>query len=255
MLAWIDTETTGLDPQTRVMQTADGRVVTPASRLLEVACIVTDDDLCEVARYQAVTDEAKFTDYTKVDAVVREMHHKNGLWGDSIACGKSLATIDEELMRFLLDHAVVVPPPRVDAAGANVQDPPVKPPLAGSTVSFDRGFLDAYLPLAARQLHYRNLDVTSLNEMARRRWPTAYEKRPKQVAAVEHRAMPDIVDSLLVARYYGNQLGHANTCAAAGAAYATGRIYGKDTADARAMLEIVTTECADGRWQKKADAT
>lgn len=201
MLVWIDTETTGLYP--RPWTDDDGDRRDPAT-LLEVACIVTDDNLKEVARYQAVTDEARRVNFDHVDQVVLDMHHQNGLWGESLAKGKPLHVVDEELAAFLSPY-VFTEEIKVDANLTKHRK--VYPQLAGSTVSFDRGFLEIYLPNAAKQLHYRNLDVTSVNELARRQWSAVHDKRPRPSASVSHRAMPDIEDSLAVCRFYATALG------------------------------------------------
>lgn len=242
-LAWIDTETTGLNP--RPWYNDQGERRDPAT-LLEVACIITDDNFKEIARYQAVTDEARRVNFDHVEQVVLDMHAQNGLWGESLSKGRPLHEIDNELEAFLEQHGVTEETVQVDANLTKHRK--VYPQLAGSTVSFDRGFLEIYLPKSAAQLHYRNVDVTTINEIARRVWPTAHEKRPNN-KGVAHRAMPDIEESLRVGAYYASVLGHADTCAAAGAAYAVGRISGSDAADTRYKFDLVTSECVAGKWR------
>lgn len=171
-LAWIDLETTGLDPLN--------------DRILEVACIVTDVEprggCSEVARYEAITDAARRVEFETLDPVVQVMHTTNLLWDASLVRGRSIGDIENELVEFLETHA-----PRAQ--------------LAGSTVSFDRSFLHSWMPRAARVLHYRNLDVTTLNEVARRWWPTVHANRPRPEKPA-HRAMADLEASIETLEHY-----------------------------------------------------
>lgn len=183
-LIWIDTETTGLDARKH--------------RLLEVAAIATDDQLQEIARFERVirwepaaaiaAGRPEVIEAHEVVPVVLEMHAANGLWGEVAASTTEMHEVDEQLAAFISQHAP-------------------KSVLAGSTVSFDRGFLEVNLPRSAAALHYRHLDVTSVNELARRFWPAVEDARPR--ASGGHRAMADIADSLAVARYYATALAPA----------------------------------------------
>lgn len=179
MLLWIDIETTGLDASTH--------------KVLEVAAIATADDLTEVARFQAVTDEA--SKIALKDAPAGAMHVKSGLWLES-ACfepnptdqgKKDVRRVDRALAAFISDNC-----------GAE----PVQ--LAGSTVGFDRKFLERHFPRTTELLHYRSIDVTTLHELARRLWPEIH-CRPEGEPA--HRAMADVESSLECARKYAMAIG------------------------------------------------
>lgn len=177
MIIWIDTETTGLNPR--------------QDKLLEIACVITDDDLEEVNRFQAVTNEARTVDFNSVDPYVLDMHFKNGLWHESLKANlpeNLLYQIDRNLAAFIDSNS----------AGAKHQ-------LGGSTISFDRGFIEYHLPSTNTTLHYRNVDVTSFNEVARRFWPEIHEKRPRN-GETKHRALDDILESINVLRYYTKAL-------------------------------------------------
>lgn len=192
MIVWIDLETTGLSPK--------------RDSILEVACIVTDDAFREVARFERVLswrrdvaealanaqpcDIAGLSNASGVDPVVIEMHQKNGLWAEVANATYSIARVDEELAAFIQDRAVKV-----------VDGRPDRPQLAGSSVHFDATFLAIHMPQTDSRLHYRQIDVTTINEIARRAWPTVHAARPKSTGTA-HRAMPDIEQSLAVARYY-----------------------------------------------------
>lgn len=172
MLIWCDVETSGLDPEKDV--------------LLEVGMIVTDDNLVEVARFNIVTDQAYWHRITDYHPAVQEMHTKNGLWHLSTHHGVPLWAAEPEVLEFLRAYTK-----------------PKEAQLAGSMVSFDRAFLRWHMPAVEAHLHYRNLDVTTLNEIARRFWPRTHEGRPQPAEKDKpHRAMEDIEASLETLRYY-----------------------------------------------------
>jgi oligoribonuclease len=175
MLVWIDLETTGLDPR--------------KDRLLEVAAIVTDDAFVELARWQRVVRPYGF-EPEWLDPVVRQMHTDNGLLGEVTAATLRRAGVDVLLRDFIETQRKLI--------GADL------PVLAGSSVHFDREFMRWHLPLALERLHYRQLDVSSINELARRVWPAVYAARPQ--SAGTHRAMADLEDSIKLARYYARAL-------------------------------------------------
>jgi oligoribonuclease len=199
VLAWIDLEATSL--------------VAAAHALLEVAAIVTDDQLAEVGRFHRVVywegaarlahlgpdspDEA-FTEAaaaTGINHVVVEMHARNGLWRESATSPHGLAEVDDPLAEFLAQTAMAT-----DGATGQV----LKLQIAGSSVWFDRTLMAVSLPQALGQFHYRMIDVTTLNELARRFWSRLHGNKPHRREL--HRAMPDIEDSLALCRYYAGQI-------------------------------------------------
>lgn len=202
MLIFVDLETTGLNPRGGDEWTDTGDTI------LEVAAIVTNDDLAEVARFHRVTSEARRHPLHQVDPFVRQMHVDNGLWNESILAvelpdggSAHLMDVDDDFSRFIAEHCYGTVP-----IEGTVLEPKHGPQLAGNTVSFDRGFMEVHLPKSAALLHYRSLDVTALNETARRFWPEVHASRPRQATAA-HRAMPDVEHSLWILRYYSNRLG------------------------------------------------
>jgi len=191
MIAWIDLETTGLAAK--------------RDHILEAACVVTDDDLREAARFERVLHHvhaASLADVedrgaagarTNIDPYVIEMHQKNGLWRESAASTQYVRATSHALAAFIAQHAA--------RAGDGS-----RPQLGGSSVHFDRSFLSEYMPEVERELHHRHLDASVLNELARRTWPDVYEKRPRGDAEPAHRAMPDVLASIETARYYRTAL-------------------------------------------------
>lgn len=210
MLVWTDLETTGLDPK--------------IESILEVAVIVTDDALKEVARFERViyysestqlahltgdeSDEEikRCADFTKIHPIVVRMHAKNGLWKASDSSELVSYTVDSQLAEFLREHSVLVEK-KDDGTERKI---PAQ--LAGSTISFDRGFMAEELPQSLAVLHYRNVDVTTLNELARRFWPAIHKTRPKDSHA-SHRGMSDIEESIDVLRHYLAHLAPQNQLA------------------------------------------
>lgn len=197
MIIFLDTETTGLQADTH--------------RVLEVCAIATDDTLVELGRFTVVAHWAYSQDMIArsrvtceltakvhaIDPYVLEMHTKNGLWATSAASTLALSDVDRLLAGFIAEACATVGVTPGEKTG---------PQLAGNTISFDRSFMQVDLPQAHALLHYRNVDVTTLNEMARRFWPAVHAGRPKSESTT-HRAEADCVESLETARYYARELG------------------------------------------------
>ncbi len=228
MLLWADIETTGLSAN--------------KNDLLEVAAIITTDAFVEVARIQRTVyyqhaativellDAGRTHEEIQValtptfpfgctpDVYVLKMHDKNGLWRDCVN-GLALDTVDRDLAAFVKTYGITTEEV-VDGKTGEKKTRQVPPQLAGSTISFDRGFINAHLPRLADEkvLHYRNLDVSTLNEIAKRCWPDMYNARPNAGRAKEnatHRGMADIEESITVFHHYRNWLDGAMSFKAA----------------------------------------
>lgn len=169
-LVWLDLETTGLDPD------EDG--------ILELAIVVTNADLTEVARASWVTDTATEYNFADLDPVVQRMHG-SGLWCESLVSDLDVSGLDFNAAAFVREHA---------GEGALI---------AGNSIHFDVGFMAEYMPETLATLHRRQLNVSSLNELARRAWPSVYATRPSGTA---HRALADALSSIEQARHYSNEL-------------------------------------------------
>lgn len=180
MIVWVDTETTGLDPE--------------SGDLLEVALVVTSDDLEEVAaRSVVVLPLAPLGLYAwreHLDPFIQDMHGKNGLL-DDIRAGVGMRC--EAAAEYLIGWALS------QSAGFDLE----KTPLAGSTVGFDRAWLKKHMPALESLFSYRSIDVSSITELAARWAPAIYEGRPKaDPAKIAHRALPDVRESISTLRYY-----------------------------------------------------
>ena len=169
MLAWIDLETTGLDSE--------------KDHILEVACVITDDNLVETARFVRLVAPPDDFDPKALDPVVVKMHTDNGLFAELLMTDPVLPVrkVDHLLAFFLATQL----------AGEH-------PPMCGSTVSFDRRFLERQMPQAASLFHYRNVDVSSIKELCKRWRPDLEPLHTDGHAA--HRALDDILQSIQTLR-------------------------------------------------------
>jgi oligoribonuclease len=170
MLAWIDLEMTGLDPDRHV--------------ILEIAALVTDDDLVIVAEGPDIVVHQPSAALDGMDPVVVKMHDDSGLRKAVEASTVSL----EEAGRAVLDFLRQQLP---DAGTV---------PLCGNSIATDRRFLARHLPEVDAWFHYRSIDVSTVKELARRWYPEAYAGAP--VKAGHHRALDDIRESVAELAYY-----------------------------------------------------
>ena len=183
MSVWVDTETTGLDPE--------------RGDLLEVALVVTDDDLAEVAAtasvVQPIAPMSAVAWMKSLSPIIQEMHGKNGLF-DEIMDGHSahLHVVEDALCAW------------VGAAAKERLFDLKKTPLAGSTVGFDRAWLRRHMPRLEALFSYRSIDVSSFTEIARRWAPAIYDGKPRaKPEEIVHRALPDVLrESIAILRYY-----------------------------------------------------
>ncbi len=170
MLAWIDLEMTGLDAAN--------------DRIVEIATLVTDDDLELVAEGpDLVIHQPPEVLAGMVDAV-REMHTQNGLLDAIAASTTTLEEAQAETLAFLREHIAEL---------GTV-------PLCGNSIGTDRRFLASWMPEIEGFLHYRSIDVSTIKELARRWKPDLLESAPPKAGG--HRAMDDIRESVAELRHY-----------------------------------------------------
>jgi oligoribonuclease len=114
---------------------------------------------------------------------VRAMHTDSGLI-EEIPNGVSVAEAEYEVLEYVLKH---VPDEQ-------------KAPLAGNSIGTDRAFIAKFMPRLDAHLHYRNVDVSSIKELAKRWYPRAYFNAPAKDGG--HRALADILESIRELQYY-----------------------------------------------------
>jgi len=170
MLAWIDLEMTGLDPDRHV--------------ILEIAALVTDDHLALVADGPDLVVHQPAEALDAMDKVVTKMHRKSGLRTAVEASTLSLEDAGRTVLDFMRQHA----------AEAGVV------PLCGNSIATDRRFLARYLPDLEAHFHYRSIDVSTVKELCRRWYPEAFAAAP--VKTGHHRALDDIRESVAELAYY-----------------------------------------------------
>jgi oligoribonuclease len=174
VLAWIDLEMTGLDPARHT--------------ILEIASLVTDDDLVIVEEGPDLVVHATPEQLAKMDEYVLAMHTRSGLLASVEASTLTLTDAGAETLAFLQKH---IPEPQTV-------------PLAGNSIGTDRRFLAALLPELEDYLHYRSVDVSTVKELCRRWRPEVYKAAPDKKGS--HRALADIRESVCELAYYRTAL-------------------------------------------------
>jgi oligoribonuclease len=166
----MDLEMTGLDPAVDV--------------IVEIASLVTDDQLNIVAEGPDLVIHQPEDVLAKMDPFVKEMHTTSGLLEAIRGSRTTLAEAGDATLAFIKQH---VPEPRTV-------------PLCGNSIGTDRRFLARYLPDIEHYLHYRSVDVSSIKELAKRWYPAASVSRPTKTGA--HRALNDIRESVKELSFY-----------------------------------------------------
>ena len=172
-LIWIDLEMTGLDPD--------------VDSIIEIATLVTDQDLNILAEGPELAIRHPVERLEAMDDWNRNTHRKSGLWNRVLASEVSLAQAEALTVEFLSNWV-----------------PAGKSPICGNSICQDRRFLVRLMPRLERYFHYRNLDVSTLKELARRWSPGLLNGFSK---AGSHTALADIRESVGELAYYRKFLG------------------------------------------------
>ncbi len=172
-LCWIDLETTGF--------TELNKKSVYRHKILEIGALVTDHQFKEIARLSIVIHHDLVDVVELCDDVVMKMHTQNGLFQDMQKACVSLEEAETLLINFLIDNGI-------ERKGS---------PLCGSGIGFDRIFIETHLPALNDHLHYRNLDISAVKEFIK---TIDHSFEPKKRLA--HRAMDDIVESVIEAKTY-----------------------------------------------------
>lgn len=155
--------------------------------LVEIAVVITDFDLNILDPGYSVVIKPDQSALDNMGEFVTNMHTTSGLI-EEIPNGVSVADAEfqviEYIQRFVPDES--------------------KAPLAGNTIGTDRSFIARYMPRLDAHLHYRNVDVSSIKELARRWYPRVYFNAPSKDGG--HRALADILESIRELAYYRGAL-------------------------------------------------
>jgi len=152
--------------------------------IVEIATLVTDDDLQLVAEGPDIVVHADAQWLQDMDDVVRTMHTASGLLPEIERSTVSLAEAGKQTLAFIKTH---VPEARTI-------------PLCGNSIATDRRFLAAQLPQIEEWLHYRSIDVSTVKELCRRWYPAEFAAAPAKKGS--HRALGDIHESVAELAYY-----------------------------------------------------
>ena len=166
----MDLEMTGLDPSRHV--------------IVEIATLITDDDLNLVAEGPDLVVSATDDELGEMDEFVTNMHTKSGLLDQIKSSTISLEEAGAQTLAFLKEHI---------AEQGTV-------PLCGNSIGTDRRFLAMALPEIEEFLHYRSIDVSTLKELGRRWYPEAMSALHRKDSG--HRALDDIRESLDELKYW-----------------------------------------------------
>ncbi len=167
-LIWIDLEMTGLVPERDV--------------IIEIATIVTDSNLNELARGPVLAIHQPDAILDAMDEWNTRQHGKSGLVERVRTSGISTTEAERQTITFLQQWV-----------------PPGKSPMCGNSICQDRRFLARYMPALERYFHYRNLDVSTLKELVVRWKPGIKDGLVKKGT---HLALDDICESIEELKYY-----------------------------------------------------
>mgnify|MGYP003423435391 FL=1 len=171
-LVWLDCEMTGLEPDT--------------DRLLEIAVVVTGPTLEPRLERPVLVIHQSDEPLGKMDAWNKGTHGRSGLIDKVKASAVTEAEAEQQILEFLARYV-----------------PKGTAPMCGNSIGQDRRFLVRYMPKLERFFHYRNVDVSTLKELAKRWKPEAYSSFKK---AQKHTALADVHESIDELAHYRKHL-------------------------------------------------
>ena len=161
-LVWLDCEMTGLDPE--------------VDRLIEIAVVVTGADLTPRLEGPVLVIHQSDEQLDKMDAWNKGTHGRSGLIDKVKASTLTEAEAEQQVLDFIARYV-----------------PKRSAPMCGNSISQDRRFLVKYMPKLEAFFHYRNIDVSTLKELAKRWRPDVYDGFKKQQ---KHTALADVHESI-----------------------------------------------------------
>ena len=171
-LVWLDLEMTGLDPD--------------KDRIIEIAIVITDSQLATLSEAPVAVVHQPDAILDAMDDWNKSTHSRTGLIDKVKASTLTESAAEERLLAFLAQHV----PSRTS-------------PMCGNSICQDRRFLARHMPRLEAYFHYRNLDVSTLKELARRWKPDVAKGLTKQG---KHEALADIYESIDELKYYREHL-------------------------------------------------
>ncbi|ALC47799.1 CG10214 [Drosophila busckii] len=156
-------------------------------QVLEVACIITDQDLNIKKEGPCFAIKHTQDVYDNMNDWCKKHHNESGLVDRCKSSDITPETAETILLSFLKEHI-----------------PERKCPLAGNSVYMDRLFLKKYFPATDNYMHYRIIDVSTIKELASRWYPETLNNAPKKKLA--HRSLDDIKESISELKYYKQHL-------------------------------------------------
>ncbi|KAH7712237.1 oligoribonuclease [Aphelenchoides avenae] len=173
-IIWVDCEMTGLDID--------------KNRLVEIACIVTDGQLKQLAEFGPVAIQQPPEVMQDMSEWCQETFAKNGLLERIKTSEHTEQAAEQMVLDFLREHT---------EKG--------KCPMAGNSIHMDRVFISRYMPKLADHFHYRSIDVSTIKELTRR-WYSPEELNRKPEKQCTHLALDDIRESIAELTFYKDQV-------------------------------------------------
>ncbi len=170
----MDLEMTGLEPDKHV--------------IVEIATLITDDQLQIIAEGPDLVIHASEAELAHMGEFVTAMHTKSGLLPEIVASTLTLSEAQSQTLAFIKEHVT-------EARTI---------PLCGNSIGTDRRFLQEYMPELEAYLHYRNVDVSTIKELAKRWFPEVLAHAEDKETT--HRALDDIKASIAELAFYRQHL-------------------------------------------------
>ena len=167
-LIWIDLEMTGLNPDT--------------DAIIEIALVITDSELNILAESPVLALFQNDEKLAAMDEWNTKQHYSSGLIERIKNSSINTAVAEQVMLEFLKPWV-----------------PQGKSPMCGNSICQDRRFLYRYMPTLEKYFHYRNLDVSTIKELAKR-WTPGVAKSFKKKS--RHLALEDILDSINELKHY-----------------------------------------------------
>ena len=161
-------EMTGLIPET--------------DRIIEVALVITDNDLNTIVEAPVLVVHQPDSVLDGMDSWNKSTHAKSGLIAKVKASALDDASVEAQMLAFLKEYV-----------------PEKTSPMCGNSICQDRRFLARWMPQLEAYFHYRNLDVSTLKELAKR-WKPEMAQGVKKHG--KHEALADIYESIDEMKYY-----------------------------------------------------